>query len=485
MLDSRVSIISFIMRVFSASLYVVLATSSSLTADAFVVPQRSSSLREIDSSKQQPLFRTLPIHTAKATTVLYAQSDNDESQEGKAPRPVVGVDKVAAEAEAAIKEAEIALQNLNIKQAPDAPDQLIDVDQVADADEKETLATGKLAAAEDVTTKLIEKQNDIQENKRRQVAVAEQRKVEAAELEARKRADSLTGEAINSAFGAAAFGAIAGAALDIYFMTSGIDIGPAIPPLALGISLGAAAFGIGKQDNEIGQATRSIIGGSVSSVADSIASSVSNAVDSAVDDAKAIPANIKNAVDKKIEETTEEIKQIPDKVKDAAIEAAEEITGELKQIPDKVKDAAIQSADRTKTEIETAAKKAVDEVKATPGRVVKVTKEAVAKTVEDVEDKIEKAVEDVEDKIEKAVEEAVALPKKTLDDVSSMIEITIHMYAVFDYNKCSHTIISNHRLRMRSQISFRVRPNRRNLVNCQLLRIWSPSHLRCHLLHHY
>jgi hypothetical protein len=76
------------------------------------------------------------------------------------------------------------------------------------------------------------------------------------------------------------------------------------------------------------------------------------------------------------------------------------------------------------------------------------------------------------------VEEVIALPSKTLNDVSSIIDIPTD--TVFDCDKCSHTIISNYRL-----LIFRVRRNRRNLVNFQLLRKWSPNHLRCHVHHRY
>ncbi len=415
------------MRVFPAILSLVLA-SSSQTADAFIFPRPTSTTLKVHPTQEQPLIRSLPVRTSKHLPGgLFSQSDDDNEPQGKTKGEKRAVDDVAAEAEAALKEAEIALQKLNIKQAPDDADKLIDVDEVAGADETETqkiitnLATGKLAA-EDATTKLIEKQNGIQDEKRKE-----------AELERKRQDDALTGGAINSAVGGVALGAIAGAALDIFFMMNGIDIDAIVAPVALGVSLGAAAFGVGKQDNQAGEATRSIVGGAVTSATTSVASSVTSAVDSAVEDAKAIPVNIKTAVDKKVQETKDEIKSIPDKVKDAAVgtaegitgeikqipdkvnraalETAEEITSEIKQIPDLVRDAAIKSAEKTKSEIEVATKKAVDEVKATPGRVVQSTRETVAKTVEDTEKRIEKAVED-----------AVALPKKTLDDVSVHVD---------------------------------------------------------------
>ena len=415
------------MKFLTTSLHIVLAAVHSVPTDAFVVPQESRTLHATDSISQQPLLNPLPNHRSRTNSILYQKSDDEEADEkrpgSRSKSPLDGVDEVAAEAEEALKAAEIALQKLDLTKNPGAADQLIDVDQVANDNEKETqkiiskLASGKLAA-EDVTTKLIAKQNDIEEVKRREASAQEKKRRDAIALEARQKADSLKMDAFKSAFGATALGVITGAALDVYFMISDIDVGVAVPPLALGISLGAAAFVVGSKEDEAGQTVRNIFAGAVTSVSDSVTSSVTNAVDSAVDNVKAIPDNIKSAVDDKVKKTTKEIQQIPDRVKGAAIETAEGITGEIKQIPDRVKDAAIETADKTKSEIEIAAKKAVEEVKATPGRVAKGTKEAVVKTVEDVEGKIEKAVEDTVVSFTGAVDEVVALPGKTLDDVS-------------------------------------------------------------------
>lgn len=163
--------------------------------------------------------------------------------------------------------------------------------------------------------------------------------------------------------------------------------------------------------------------GAVTSVTDSVASSI-----------QAIPGKIKGAVDRKVEETAEEIKQIPNKVKDAAIEAAMEtaevITDEVKKIPNKVKDAAIQKAQDAKAGIEAAAIKAVEdaveEVKATPGRVAITAKEAVKtaakKAVEEAKAAPGKVVQGTKNAVTKVVDNALEPFKKKTGDNEERID---------------------------------------------------------------
>jgi len=343
---------------------------------------------------------------------------------------------VVAEAEAALKEAEKALLNMNPSSSSSSSDssdsstnQLIDIDAMATADEQETmkiiqkLATGKLAAGE-ATSKLIQKSNDIQTQQLQAMQNEKDQRAQASRDARQLEIDTVKNDAVAAAVGGVAFGVLTGALLDVYFAmmgNGGADIGiePIIPPAALGVSLGAAAFGLASQeDNGIGQAIRKFVGGFVKALANAVTSAVSKAVSGAVEEVRATPDKIKTAVNRQIQETTEEIKLIPGKVKEAASQTAEGISNEIQLIPGKVKDTALSTAEKAKGELESAAKKfesdieiaaskALEEVRATPGRVVK-----------DVEGRIETFVGDTRESISEVVDEVVALPGKTLDEVS-------------------------------------------------------------------
>lgn len=400
-------------------IYTLLASSATPSVALFVPPQHSvrphvSTERLFSSSK--PLFAT---------------PDEEESEKGKAQPPSMdnvsskapdGVDEVVAEAEAALKEAQKALNELqsesegnSVKEeikvprppAPPVPPKAVPVAKnveepkvlVSEVDPEEVRAEQERLRAE-------------QEMKAQQM-----REVEIARKQA---ADKFKDEALTSAVGGAALGALTGAAVDVFLDSQGItEIEPIIPPLLLGVSLGAATNTLGKQDNAIGGAVRTVFAGAVKGIKNAVTSAVSNAVNSAVEEVKATPSKVKTAVDKKVKETTDEIKAIPKKVSTKASETAEEISNEIKAIPEKVKDSASKTAERTKTEIETAAKKAVEEVKATPGKIADSTKKAVVKTIEDVETSIENTVKETERKITETVDEVVALPTKTVEKVST------------------------------------------------------------------
>jgi len=376
---------------------------------------------------------------------------DEEVKEKPTKNALDNVDAIAAEAEAAIKAANEALEI--VKKTDDS--KLIDADaivakdgDVADAIRK--LAKGEIEAKE-VTETLENKKNELEEEKRREQQQLEEEKrreqqqleVERTKQEAeRKKQESaakkmktkeLSKDALVSAVGAAGFGAITGAALDVYLAFSdNLVVEVALPPLVLGATIGAAGFGLGLQDNDVGATVRKVFGGAVTSAAGSVSNSVNNAIQSTVDGVKAAPGKVQQAVAKKVDETNEGISKkfketsdgiaaIPGKVNVAVSTAAEKTAGEIKAAPGKVKDAASAAAEKTASEIEAAASKAAKEIKATPGRVAQSTKEAVAKTVSEVEETIEKTVSDVEKKIEKTIDDTVALPKKALDEISSSV----------------------------------------------------------------
>jgi len=173
------------------------------------------------------------------------------------------------------------------------------------------LATGKLTAGE-ATSKLIQKSNDIQ-NQQLQAAQEEQeQRLQAGQARRQLEIATVKNGAIASAIGTATFGVLTGALLDVYFAmmgNGGADIEPIIPPAALGVTLGAAAFGLASQeDNGIGQTIRKFVGGFFKAVKNAVTSAVSNAVTSAVEEVRATPDKIKTAVNRQIQETTDEFK---------------------------------------------------------------------------------------------------------------------------------------------------------------------------------
>jgi hypothetical protein len=424
------------MRFSNSSLCALLLSSlTGLSVAAFAPPSRNFAPSRI--LEQRTISNQYPNPTISFAKPNADSDEQEQEEEQNKPRSALdlnGVDEVAAEAEAALKEAKKALDMLqgndtNTSTGTNSDttnaattDQLIDVDEEVDSSETQSilqkLASGKLSSG-DVTTKLLKKQNDIQDQKRKETLAREEesRRVEASRLQ--QQLQKLKSEAVSASIGGAAFGAIAGAALDVYLDMNGMtEVQPIIPPLALGVSLGAAAFGVGQQDSKLGEVVRGVFGGAVVSVSDAVSSAFTSAVDSAVENVKAAPTKFKTAVDAKVKSTTDEIRQIPSKVQTAASERAEGISKEIRQIPDKVRNSAAKSAENTKKGIETATKKAVEDVKAAPGRVAESTKKAVAKTVEDVEEQIERTIKDTEKKITDTVEEVVSLPGKTLDKVS-------------------------------------------------------------------
>lgn len=392
----------------------------------------STSIRQplVNLRSSVPSVRASTRASRNQSIILFAEKEKGGGEDNKPGNALDGVDDVAAEAQAALQEAQKALDLLNPNSNTSDTNQLIDVDELATADSSETLsimeklASGKLSS-QDVTSKLIEKQTNMQDQKRQEEILRQETQKQLLAKQTLEEQQKLKGEAVSSSIGGAAFGALAGIALDVYLDIKGVtEIEPIIPPIFFGASFAAAAFGVGQQDNAIGKAVRNVLGGTVQSLTNSVSSSVTNAVDNAVKEAKATPIKIKTAVDAKVKETTDEIKQIPGKVKDSATTRAEEIGNDLRQIPGKVKDSAQRSADNTKEKIENVTKKAVEDVRAAPGRVADETKKAFVSAKEDVEDKIERSIKSTEKKITDTVDEVAALPGKLSDKVSCFVSIS-------------------------------------------------------------
>ena len=440
------------MKISNASLHALLASAAAftgVTVEAFGYTSTSirqplanlhSSLPSVSTratSSTSTSTSTRATSSRSKSTILFAEKEKGGEEDKQPGNALDGVDDVAAEAQAALQEAQKALDLLNPKSNSNTTtdtnqNQLIDVDELATDSETlsimEKLASGKLSS-QDVTSKLIEKQTNLQDQKRQEEIVRQETQKQLLAKQTLEEQEKRKGEAVSASIGGAAFGALAGIALDVYLDMKGVtEIEPIVPPFFLGASFTAAAFVVGQQDNAIGKAVRDVLGGTVQSLTKSVSSSLTSAVDNAVKEAKATPVKIKTAVDAKVKETTDEIKQIPGKVKDSATKRSEEIGNDLRQIPGKVKDSAQRSADNTKEKIENATKKAVEDVRAAPGRVADETKKAFVSAKEDVEEKIERSIKSTEKKITDTVDEVAALPGKLSDKVSCFLSLSFRVF---------------------------------------------------------
>lgn len=333
-------------------------------------------VRTIQSNRGriQSVFQNTIKHatTLPSTSLFLSSSDEDEEQAEKIPIPPStpvpdisdsSVDKIAAEAANAIREAESALsESIN--------------------------------------------------NEEDEIEIARRKAVEAQEIVAQQRLQKEATvrqiEAFVAGFGAFLFGGIAGGVMDIFLIENNldIDIDLILPPSVLSVIFGVTTITLGQNDDETGAFVRSFFGGPLKQLTESIKTSIRNKVEETVDDIKATPDKIKVAFERKVQETTEEIKQIPDKVKEGIEAKVDETVEEIKAIPEKVQDAATEAVENAKDEISTAATRTVDEIKATPGRVV-----------QEVENKVDQTVSD----IKKNVEEVIGVPIKDLNKASNSV----------------------------------------------------------------
>lgn len=116
--------------------------------------------------------------------------------------------------------------------------------------------------------------------------------------------------------------------------------------------------------------------------------------------------SVKNFFVKKVEDTVNNIKATPGRIVKSVENKIEETVEDIKATPGRIVDA-----------IEEAVDDAVDEIKAAPGRVVNA---------------IEKKVEETVESIEETVEEVISLPGKKLDEVRSynLFHVNVEMHLV-------------------------------------------------------
>ena len=299
------------------------------------------SASHLSALSKRPARVSLSLHYRKSTTGLYAKSNGnndgkkDESDDtgnndwSPSYEVLDGVDDVAAEAEDALREAEKFIQAM--ERGDDSVPPSID---------------GSISTVSDVNA--LENKDGVEVPFTRPKAGAT--KKQDAEAQA------VQNTAIKSAFGATAFGILAGLIIDLYIAMSDayISIEPIIPPISIAITLGAIVFNLAKDAvSPLGSTIRSIFGGAVDNISSTVTTAVESAVDSAVEEVKATPDKIKTAVAEKIQETTDEIKQIPVNIKSDIDKAAAKSAEDIKAIPSKVSTAAKEKVEKTKEEIET------------------------------------------------------------------------------------------------------------------------------------
>ena len=168
--------------------------------------------------------------------------------------------------------------------------------------------------------------------------------------------------------------------------------GPILPPLIASLSFGGLGYALSNRDDNLGEFTRTVLGGGTKAVGRGIASGLQSAVDGAAE-----------AAQEKARQTAQEIKELPSKVAESAVRKAEETAEGIKKA---AKDKA--------TEV-------VEDIKDTPRRVVESTKQAVQDAVDDTIDSVEKAVDDAIDRVEQAVDDVVSIPKRTLEAVEESV----------------------------------------------------------------
>ncbi|EJK58193.1 hypothetical protein THAOC_21700 [Thalassiosira oceanica] len=113
------------------------------------------------------------------------------------------------------------------------------------------------------------------------------------------------GDAIAAALGGAVYGSAAGLYVDIATDIQSTDLPAQLPPVALGVAVGAAAFVGVNQGGIVGTVAKFIFAGPVNYVKNIIA----RKVDQIVDDIKSTPQRVQDAAVKKVEDTVDDIKE--------------------------------------------------------------------------------------------------------------------------------------------------------------------------------
>jgi hypothetical protein len=183
-----------------------------------------------------------------------------------------------------------------------------------------------------------------------------------------------TGEALASAFGGAALGAVAAsAAITAQIPELSDSLLAYVPPLVSAAALGGAAYSGASEESKIGEMTRKILGKTVIGLGRGIVAAVKSIAGSIAAYILSIPGKIVSAIQMQVKKTTDKIKAIPSNLRTAAQKQAE------------------KSAANTKK----AAEAFVIEIKATPGRVAESTKQAVNKSVDNTKQQVAATVKEV------------------------------------------------------------------------------------------
>lgn len=236
-----------------------------------------------------------------------------------------------------------------------------------------------LKEAEAALNMFVEDKDEAKEAKQRVIQAQQQ----AASLAQKKVETRNQVEGVVAGIGGVLFGFVSGGTMDIFFKVNNFltDVDIIIPPIILAFTFGAVGVVLGQEDSETGDLVRNIFAAPLKALTDSITTAVNNKIEETVTDIKATPGKIQTAIEKKVQETTDEIKQIPVQVQKSVDAKVEQTVDDIRQIPVKTKKAAAKAVKKAKDEITDATIRTVEEIKATPGRIVEETKEAfVTKT---------------------------------------------------------------------------------------------------------
>jgi hypothetical protein len=183
-----------------------------------------------------------------------------------------------------------------------------------------------------------------------------------------------SGEALASAFGGAALGAIAASAIASQIPELSDSVSAAIPPLVGAAALGGAAFsGASQESSKVGEMTRKILGKTVIALGRGVVAAVKSVAGSIAAEISSIPGKIVSALQMQVKKTTDKIKAIP-------------------------------------SSLRTAAQKQAIEIKATPGRVAESTKQALNKSVDNTKQQLAATVKEVQ-----------AFPSKKYTEIANSI----------------------------------------------------------------
>jgi gas vesicle protein len=164
-----------------------------------------------------------------------------------------------------------------------------------------------------------------------------------------------TGEALASAFGGAALGAVAASAITAQIPELSDSLLAYIPPLVSAAALGGAAYSGASEESKIGEMTRKILGKTVIGLGRGIVAAIKSVAGRIAAEIAAVPGKIVSAIQKHVKKTTDKIKAIPSNFQAAAQKQTEAFATEIKATPGRVaestKQAVNKSVDNTKQQV--------------------------------------------------------------------------------------------------------------------------------------